>query len=456
MNILNQKFKKNNIIFFIGFIILLLFNIQIALLYLLTWICIFPVFTKNYDFFRPINYFSCWYYYYYGLGYVCYNIRKEFRITQKFDYNVMINAQIISILIIILLKLLLHYFPIRKSIKQINQDSFFINNNIPLLIIVTIFNFGISVLFWKKLGGIPLFIKGYHDSNKALLGKGLGYFEYLQSFCVLLLCLFLMSSFYKKKDKIFSYLIIIFNLIVIPLLSDTRSTLIYNLILFLIFYSWNKKNIKVITIFFSGLFVIILAAIWGVYRGGNIASIGIVILAEIGVEFDNYVDVIKMFPNQFEFTYGSTYIPCLTLLLPRAIMPNKNSWMTGGEYFKYIKNHDYIRVGERFTFAGELFMNFGILGAIIITPVIFYLLLRVSTGLYDKYFNQHGKTHNFKIEMFSYLFLKFSLGLLAGDTATAFSSSFYNFFFIILVFIIFAQMKNNNTKGGTTALCKFQ
>lgn len=450
----NLKFKKSNILFLGIFLCLLVFNIQIALLFLLTWICLFPILKKDFDIFRPINYFSCWYYYYYGLGFLCYQVRCYLGISQEFDKQIMIEAQILSILVILILKLLIFCFPLKKGLQITNQDSFFIKKNIPLLLLLTIINFGISLLFWKALGGIPLFIKGYHDSGKATLGQGLGYFEYLQGWCSSLLVFVLISTFYKKQDRKFSFLIVLFNFCVIPLLSDTRGGLVSNLIAFFILYSWNRKRIKVLVLFFAGLCIMLLAGIWGVFRGGNLTSAEIIILLELGVEFDNYVDVIKMFPKEFDFTLGSTYIPCFTLLFPRFIMPNKNDFMTGGEYFKYIKHHDYIRVGERFTMGGELFMNFGLLGCLVLTPLVFFLILRISDGLYNFYIRDSNYKMNFKLEMIVYLLLSFACSLLAGDTATAFSGNFYGFMFIIMFFFIMSSRMNN--KGVARNLCKSQ
>ena len=446
------KFKKINILYLGLFLSLLFFDTQIALLFLLTWICIFPVFKKDFDIFRPINYFSCWYYYYYGLGFLCYQIRSTLGIAQDFDNQVMIEAQILSIIVILIIKLLMLYFPVKKGIRVENQDLFFVKHNIPLLLFLTFINFRISLLFWKALGGIPLFIKGFHDSGKATLGQGLGYFEYLQGFCSSLLVFVLISTFYKKNDQKLSLAIILFNFLLIPLLSDSRGGLVGNLILIFILYSWNKKRIKVLKLFFAGLCIMILAGVWGVYRGGNLASVGIVILLEIGVEFDNYVDVIKMFPKEFDFTLGLTYIPCFTLLFPRFIMPNKNDWMTGAEYFKYIKHHDYIRVGERFTMGGEGFMNFGLLGSLVLTPLIFFMILRLSDGLYIKYVRENSYKKNFKLEMIAYLLLSFTQSLLAGDTATAFSGSFYSFMFIIVIFFIISSKYKKNVLGNN--ICK--
>lgn len=444
-NVFTIRFKKENVFFLGIFIALFFLNIQISLFFLLTWICLFPIFKKGYDFFRPINYFTCWYYYYFGLGYICYKIRNLIGISQSFDDFVIIKALILAIVVILVLKLLMHYFPLKRSFVQTNLNNFFFNNNLPFLLVLTFVNFGISALFWKALGGIPLFISGYHDFQKAVLGRGLGYFEYLQGFCQILICFFLISSFYKKKEKVISYCIVLFNFCVIPLLSDSRGGMIGNIIVFMILYSWNKRKIKVVHIFFAGIAMIAVACIWGVYRGGSVFSVGKILVLEFSVEFDNYIDVIKMFPKEFDFTFGSTYIPCFTLLFPRAIMPNKNDWMTGGEYFKYIKHHDYIRVGERFTMTGEVFMNYGWLGAMIITPFIFFLLLRISTSLYDLHIIRNKK-RNYKTVMISYLILIFCNSLLAGDTASAFSANFYKFIFVILFFSVFNTCKINEEK----------
>lgn len=431
----NLTINKSIFFFSLFSLSLLIVDIRLTLLLLLFCICVLPLFFCKKDIFEPINWFNLWYFYFYGAGYCCYLVRSSIGITQRFDFKIELIGLLISLYVITIVNILFSYSSAPKKYIGIkNQNFIFIKYSLVLILLITIFNLSVSFLFWKQIGGIPLFIKNYHNTAKTELGKGLGYLEYLQSFLGLLVYFVMIGSQYQKKSKYLIYGLMFFNLGIIPLLSDNRSGVIGNLIIFMLFYDWNIVKIHIKKLVRVVVLLAVVASAWGVYRDGakgSIIKMGYVILSEIGVEYDNYLDVLNMFPNEYEYQYGKTYIPCFTLLMPRAIMPNKNDYKTGGELFKYIKHHDYIRVGERFTFTGEVYMNFGIIGILTIAPIVLYLLLFFSEQLFlrgTKY------SVNIKIQVLSYLIFSLLNGFLAGDSATAFTSNITGIIFVLMFF----------------------
>lgn len=441
--LLQQKYKVNNLkikkidlcLIFICFLVCFL-NLNVGLLCLLAFICLGSMLQKNYDFFEPLNYFSCWYFYYYGLGYICYLIRAEVGMTQKFDNEIILEGQILSILVILFLKILLKLFPAKKYLYIQNNNAFFARNDSIFLISVIVLNFLLSFYYWIKIGGIPILIKGYHDSLKASLGIGLGWIEYVQSFLGILNTVLVMVTINRKnKDRYILYLFVFFNMMLLPILNDSRGSAVFGLLDFLMLYDWNKRKISVKKIFFVGFIMACLATLWGVVRsGGNFLTSGFVFLAEIGVEYDGYLNVIKMFPREINYTLGTTFIPCFTLLFPRALMPNKNMFMTGGEFYKNMMHMDYIRVGVRFTLAGEFYMNFGRIASVVLTVIVFFTLIRASLIMYRN-------RENYKYQYFALFFLSTAKGFMAGDAATAFSINFYNLFFVSLVLFFLYSWK---------------
>lgn len=420
------------VIFFLG-IFSSFINIRLGLTMLLFFICFYNVLIRKEDIFKPSNYFKAWYFYYFGFGNICYHIRAYFGLIEKYSEKIQNEGLIIAVVFILLLQLLLTKTTNKKIIVQKNVNIIFIKFNLPLILFFVITQSLLMFLFWYKLGGIPLFIKGYHDSKKATLGTGLGYFEYLISFLQYPYLMCIMAYYCKsKKDKLLKILCFFVYYIILPILNDSRSAMLNNLIMVFIFYSWNKRRIPFKFLIVSGIALVFLATVWGIFRSGNVASGSIILLLEIAVEYDNYLDVLNIFPSLFDYTLGRTYIACITLLIPRFLMPNKNDYMTGGEYFKYIKHHDHIRVGERFTFPGECYMNFSFIG-IILGLFLVLIILKYADSLYIK-------RNNFIYQSFSYFFMGFTVSLLAGDTASAFSASFISLIVLIIIVYLLSQL----------------
>lgn len=441
--ITDTKIKYSHIFLFLfGIGILLPINYEWALIFLLFLICCGDIFSTKYDFFSPYSYFFAWYFYYYGLGYICYRIRNSIGINTEFSDEVVLKGILYSLTVAILLKILIKTFEKKaKVISFVAPNEYFRRNNFPLLLCFGGLLILINAFFFYKLGGVPILISGYHDSGKATLGKGLGYLEYLTNWANVLIYFTLIAYFNKKhKDKL-SFLIIIFCLIIMPILSDSRSSAVFAVINLLFLYSWNVKKVSTKKIIIAGLLMAVFATLWGVIRNGKNGAIAIMVfMAEIGVEYDNFLDCINMFPAQFDFRNGQTLISCFTLLMPRAILPNKNDWLTAGEYFKEIKHHDYIRVGERMSLLGEMYMNFSFILGVIISILLLIFILYIAKQCYLR------KDKNIYLQYFGFYFTNKSKGLIDGDTSTWFSSGFYDVFFLIFLAVLFYSMKKTQNQ----------
>ena len=229
------------VIFFLG-IFSSFINIRLGLTMLLFFICFYNVLIRKEDIFKPSNYFKAWYFYYFGFGNICYHIRAYFGLIEKYSEKIQNEGLIIAVVFILLLQLLLTKTTNKKIIVQKNVNIIFIKFNLPLILFFVITQSLLMFLFWYKLGGIPLFIKGYHDSKKATLGTGLGYFEYLISFLQYPYLMCIMAYYCKsKKDKLLKILCFFVYYIILPILNDSRSAMLNNLIMVFIFYSWNSN-----------------------------------------------------------------------------------------------------------------------------------------------------------------------------------------------------------------------
>jgi len=425
------------ILFFCGIAI---YNIQAALIYVLFLICVPSFFNKNFDIFEPEAFFFCWYFYYFGLGYFCYRLRDSIGMMPFKPYNnvVVYKGILFSIVAAVLLKAALKVIK-KEQVRFIDINTYLNKNILSTMMLITVFNTMLNTFFWYKLRGIPLFIPKYHDSTKATLGLGLGYIEYLNNFIFLLILLHVIIYFHKARNnnKIIA-LLIIYNLLVIPLLNDSRSTVVFSLMNVVMFYSWIKRKIKIYYVFLLGFFMALLASIWGIIRSaGSLVAVGLVFLNEIAVEYDGYLNTIQLFPTQVDFQYGKTLISCFALLLPRIILPNKNDFPTGGIFLKEINHMYHIRVGIRFTFLGEMYLNFGFVG--IIFSVFFFLFL---LSILRKCYYTASTTKNYILYLAAYFILTTMRSYLAGDAGTAFTFSFYNALFLLMVIGVFSTMKS--------------
>ena len=98
-------------------------------------------------------------------------------------------------------------------------------------------------------------------------------------------------------------------------------------------------------------------------------------------------------------------------------MPDKDKYLTAGNYFKEYHNHTHIRVGERISYVGELYLNFGFPG-IILGMVLVGILLSVVDGSLDA---------SSVLSVYLYLqFINTFSGLNAGDIATTVIGFFMN------------------------------
>jgi hypothetical protein len=205
-------------------------------------------------------------------------------------------------------------------------------------------------------------------------------------------------------------------------------------------YSWKRRKVEIWSLFLLGFTVVTIACIWGAFRDNSSPLLsGMVFMAEVASEYDAYLDIIQIFPAQLEFQHGKTLLSCFALLFPRILMPNKNDFITGGGFYKEIKHLDHIRVGVRLTLLGEMYMNFGLLGIL-----ISIIILVVFLALIKKFFFSAMNTNNFIHFLITSVFLSMSRGFLAGDTATAFASSFYNLLFLIFFICIVVLMKKRS------------
>ena len=275
------------------------------------------------------------------------------------------------------------------------------------------------ILLWQFMGAVPLFIENYHQSERAIVGKGLGF---LEAFCksTLLLSLMYFIQFFRKPRENKRYAFLFLTIIVIfYLLNADRGGLLLYLISLCFVYYLCVARIKPKQFIAAAIGLILLASAMGAMRSKNLTNFTIITaiaLTEISVEFDNYVETYNMF-NDKKYLNGSTLIPILTIPIPRSFFPAKDDYLTAGNFFKEYHNHDNIRVGERMSYIGELYMNGGLLGII-----LGMLILGNMLAIFEK-----KVTLKSNLSIYIYIQLIISCkSFIEGDIVTAFLTFFMN------------------------------
>lgn len=439
--------KKRQLLILLSYSTLLFFcfwgddvieRIYILLLFILCTHRLNLAFCKTGEFliFDPLNYFLLNFFLIHGLGYFCYLSRNSLGICEfNFDSITIQNALLVSILAVIVLLIAFKIGSRGKHVYNHIYSELYNNRKFSvkekkwyLLIILIIVMF---MLLWTLMGGIPFLTPGFHESGRAEMGKGLGL---LEAICNTVL---VSSQFYfiwkiLKGEQFNKFSFIYFlSVVIILTLSDSRSLVVgYSVQVAMIYYLC-AKHIPLKTYILGALLLVFFAVAMGVQRArnseGNLAQMGMILGTEMYVEFDNYVETFDMY-DKVGGLNGSTLIPIFTVPVPRAIMPDKDKFLTAGNYFKEYHGHWHIRVGERMTYIGELILNWGIWGVVLGMSVM---------GLFMSFIVCGRKHLNDILSIFLLICLSYApIGFIAGDIVTNFVGFFMtNLWFIIYYFL---------------------
>lgn len=374
-----------------------------------------------------------------GFGYYGYLARVGLGLANyNFNDDVIIKGLIIAIIGIIVFSIAYDATIKMSSNKSMLSFDFKIRSvyQTPtykwvLLILAIIAGFAV---FWKIMGGIPFFIADYSSATRTTVGKGLGYLEAFNISLVTLSLLLAITIIRKKQLNIYAGILLLIIIAIFILSSDRGGLMGYLMAVWFIYSLYRGQPTPKI---FLKVFIlmVVIAGVMGVLKRNdksNLLLSGTIILTEVAVEYDNYNEIFNMVDNRGHL-YGSTLVPIFTLPIPRSIMPNKDDYLTAGNYFKIYHNHNHIRVGERMGFLGEMYLNFGLLGCIVGMVVLGYIL-----AILDKNVNLSST-----LSVFIYIQLVNLFSGYAGDIATVFISFFMRNFLIILVLIFLCLIKAN-------------
>ncbi|NUK29894.1 oligosaccharide repeat unit polymerase [Parageobacillus sp. VR-IP] len=191
-------------------------------------------------------------------------------------------------------------------------------------------------------------------------------------------------------------------------------------ILFLIFY----------ICYFAYFRVYLPTGSWN-YFAANYKTLLINTIMNGGTSFlDGLGVVMENMPSNHHFLGGKTLFASITMVIPRSIFPNKPE--LGSAVYNYLFNHDqYLRgTGQNPSLFGELYMNFGPFGTIILI-----FMIGIFLGLVFRYQRTTNNSIFFLLSVFLlpslFLYLKSGFG-----TATFLRLLFPFFVNLILLYLL--------------------
>lgn len=390
------------------------------------------------------NYLLIYYFYIYGFGYFSYKARENIGIN-VFDLNGALIMHALQVSIIAVLIFLFAFNLARKHKGKLPTQRLevaiqkFKNIKLNKWFKIPIVTLALFSYMWYLMGTIPFLTPEFHRTVKTEVGAGLGLMETL---CLSLLnaTLLFYVCFFMNKKTIDKTLVIFLSLnLFIFVINDYRGALMGYFISIAMVYYYLVRPFSIKQYIVGFVMIALIAAAIGAHRSGTLSgagssgllSMGAEIATETAVEFDNYVETFEMFEHQ-NYLYGSTLVPIFTLPIPRAIFPEKNKFLTAGEYFKGYHNHTYISVGERLSYVGELYMNWGYIGI-----ACGMLLLGFIVGMVQNHYRRISSA----VGLYFYFQLIISItGLIPGDIA----SVAVGFLTSNFVMILYPIMKRNH------------
>jgi len=369
-------------------------------------LCIVPTIVKkrtgDIDIFHTITLIPLIYFLYFGVGFYVFRLRGMFALSdESVSEETILTSLIVAIIGIIFFYV--GYFSIYKIIKRKifskNIFSRWKQKKILVLIIYSsVFFVLVNLWLWLSIKGVPLFIPDYYREARTEIMAGKGYI-YALCLAIVPFALLIANIYWQKEKKIspmlkIAFLSIILITIGILVLNVERGIIVSFLIFLFINYHYMKKRFSIKKIFVFFLIIVFLAGFGGYLRTRQWSEeerlFLQVLLLELLPEFDNYVKVIKNVPEHLELQWGRTIIPLFTNPIPRILLPNKDDFKPAGVVFKEFFEHYHIRIGERFTIVGELFMNFHIAGVIFGMFIFGSITAFVQKKLYPKDKNPFG------------------------------------------------------------------
>lgn len=294
--------------------------------------------------------------------------------------------------------------------NNLRSDKFY-----KLLYILTIIFVSIMLVYAQKY---PAYIFNFRSIryDEPIFGA---FINFLMSYSIYAMTMIGIRFFLKPKISILILLILVMT---IPILIGTRSGLFTPIITILLILScYYKEKIKIWYYIIGFTIIIILVMLLAVIRasietGIEPSSIFDFNIFLLGIFYGNSFSDLRDFAwtlsgfNEY-FLWGKTYLSAVLSFVPSAIFEYRELYSYGAvtNYFAGISgNHFGLRIGV----FGEIYINFGYVGEIIICIFMGYLLQYTNNNFLNAILNKKdiclSYTRTIGFTIFSMLFLNSS------------------------------------------------
>jgi len=326
-----------------------------------------------------------------------------------------------------------------------NQNRYFL-----FFIVLSFIPIGAQLYFVSLYGGFFNYVAGI--SFRVEDWKGLGYITVLVSLYPIIntIILIIILKFKVKKIWIGVFVIHFIILVLLGVLSGSRSATLFGFVNVLIFYNYFRNRIHLKTGLAFGIILFSLAAVLAIIRNDmRVSDDGITFFkdkfqiseASLGDSYGLYTAE-KLFEKPFDdYQYGLTYVTVITNFIPRGLWPEKPS--SGGVIITKFIDGDYYSGTSHYStgIISEGIINFGYyVGPIF--GLTFLIMIGVKIiGFYNK--RSTGlKAHNYNTHRSAIIYpflLLMNIKIMGGILMAEFTALFFDVIktFIFLYFIIF-------------------
>lgn len=238
-------------------------------------------------------------------------------------------------------------------------------------------------IFILKCGGI-LWLKSDFDDLRITARAGLGWLVLLSIVFVTYPTISLFSYYLISKKNAMLAGMIMFSGMVLVVQFGNRAPAFDIAVICSFIYCWNRwRKIPIFLVLSGGLLLFLLLGIMQVIRQGISADFLMVLLQSVWrpfVNIQNFDLIVKAFPSEVNFLHGSSYAMDLSMFAP-GHHPNFGTWL------KDRLGLDFTGGSVTVTYLGELYANFGEIGALSGAFLLGVALDAISRYSKDHYYN---------------------------------------------------------------------
>ncbi len=313
-----------------------------------------------------------------------------------------------------------------KQYKTTNYYKYNQKREFSLTLLIFIFLLFLLTIYYTRAGTFPIFLDSIENGRIELASNVSGFVIVLLQF-VFVLYVLLISKLFHKKQYFFAFLVLLSN-IFFWLVMASKRPIAGLLLMFLIFYIYQKKKVKNIYIAVSLLLILSLVVIYGSFRlfgTFEFDDILKILTAIFNAEMFNLSLILN---NPPPLQYGSTYLNSILMIFTDV--------KDIGTILKDYYGLTFLGGGITIGIIGEGWINFSYIG-VFVEAFLFWLIIII---LAKKIEIASNNRNYFSIGKYIFYFY-FLLWILRNGFFAAITPLFYFIVFEIITKLVKRRVK---------------